>query len=339
MGKKASLSVPQRSKIVTLHDEGYSERLISIKCKVSRKAVHTAIENFKLNRSFADKKRSGRPKKTTPRDDNRMKMIVSRSPCSSIKKVQGALAAKVCHVSSMTISRRLRFDFGLSSRKPARKPLLTKAIKDKRLKFAKAHQHWTSEDWSKVLFSDESCIQQFAVRKQHVRRPKGKRFGPKYTVATMKHPPSQMIWGAMSAKGTAGLYFLTPGTTINGAKYLDLLKDKLKLHMDVHVCYTFMHDGAPCHKAKVVTSYLKKEKVEVLPWPGNSPDLNPIENLWKILKDKVAEKQPTSAKHFCKIIKEVWVMEMTPAYCQTLIHSMPSRIEAVIKNGGGHTKY
>ena len=126
---------------------------------------------------------------------------------------------------------------------------------------------------------------------------------------------------------------------MNGAKYLDLLKDKLKLHMDVHECNTFMHEGAPCHKAKVVTSYLKKEKVEVLPWPGNSPDLNPIENLWKLLKDKIAEKQPTSAKHLCKIIKEVWVMEMTPAYCQTLIHSMPSRIEAVIKNGGGHTKY
>ena len=50
----------------------------------------------------------------------------------------------------------------------------------------------------------------------------------------MKHPPSIMVWGAMSALSTAGLYFLQPGTIINGAKYLDLLKDKLKIHMVVH---------------------------------------------------------------------------------------------------------
>ena len=69
----------------------------------------------------------------------------------------------------------------------------------------------------------------------------------------------------MSSKGTAGLSFLTPGTTINGAKYLDLLKTKLKLHMDVHKCKISMHDGPPYHKAKVMTSYLKKENVEDLP--------------------------------------------------------------------------
>ena len=65
---------------------------------------------------------------------------------------------------------------------------LTKSLKNKRLKFAKDHRHWATEDWSKVLFSDESSIQQFVVRKYNVRRPIGKRFNPKYTVATMKHP-------------------------------------------------------------------------------------------------------------------------------------------------------
>ena len=143
----------------------------------------------------------------------------------------------------------------------------------------------------------------------------------------------------MASKGIAGLYFLTPETTLNGKNCLDLLKDKLKLHMSTHESKIFMHDGAPCHKAKVVTSYLKNEKVEVIQWPGNSPDRNPTENLWKILKDKIAEKQPTSTKHLCEMITLVWVTEITRAYCQALVHSMPSRIEAVIKNRGGHTKY
>ena len=151
-------------------------------------------------------------------------------------------------------------------------------MKDKRLKFTKDYRQWTTEDWSKRLFSDESSIQQFVVRKYNVCRPIGKRFDPKYTVVTMKHPPSQTIWGAMSSKSIAGLHSLTPGTTMNAKKYLHLLKDKLKLHRNIQKSKIFMHDGAPCHNAKVVRSYLKNEKVEVFPWPGNSPDLNPTEN-------------------------------------------------------------
>ena len=74
--------------------------------------------------------------------------------------------------------------------------------------------------------------------------------------------------------------------------------------------------------AAAPTSYLRDEIVEVVPWPGN----NPIENLRQILKDKVSKKQPTSTKHFCKIIKMVLVTEMTAEYCQALVHSMPSQL-------------
>ena len=63
MGKKSSLRVAQRSKIVTLHNEGYSQRQISKKSKVSRKAVQTAIMNFKLNGNFIDKKDHNAPNK------------------------------------------------------------------------------------------------------------------------------------------------------------------------------------------------------------------------------------------------------------------------------------
>ena len=122
-------------------------------------------------------------------------------------------------------------------------------------------------------------------------------------------------------------------------KYSNLLKTKLKLQMDVHECSIFMqHDGPPCQKAKIVTSYLKTEKVMVLPRPRNSLELNPIENLWKTLKEKVAEKQPLLAKHLYEIIKVVRAMVMTLDYRQTLIHSMPSRTESVIKNGARHTQ-
>ena len=212
-------------------------------------------------------------------------------------------------------------------------------MKLKRLNFAKKHINWSREQWSRVIFSDESCIQQFGSRKHSVWRPVGKRFDEKYTQQTMKHSPKIMIWGAMSVKGTAGLFFLTPETTMNGAKYLELLKNKLQLHMNVHECTIFMQDGAPCHKAKIVRNFLKSKKIQVLDWPGNSPDLNPIENLWVILKNKVAEEQPSSLKQLENVIKKVWTLGITSEYCCKLIESVPRRLMMVIDNKGGHTKY
>ena len=111
---------------------------------------------------------------------------------------------------------------------------------------------------------------------------------------TVKHTPGQMIWGAMSVNGTAALYFLPVGVTMNGSPYVNLLREKLQLHMAVHQCSVFMHDGAPCHRFKVVQSFLDQPRINMLEWRGNSPDLNPIENLWSTMERKVAEQQPSS---------------------------------------------
>ena len=148
-----------------------------------------------------------------------------------------------------------------------------------------------------------------------------------------------MIWGGMSVNGTAVLFFLPPGTTMNGQKYVDLLKDKLELHIAIHKCKIFMQDAAPCHRSKIVTQFLKSKKFQILDWPGNSPDSNPIENLWTVLKDKVSEKQPTNTKELEEAIKAVWVLELSAEYCRSLVESMPKRLEAVIKAKGGPTKY
>ena len=133
--------------------------------------------------------------------------MVVRSPTSSTKKLQAALLRKGTRVTQMTISHRLSREFNLKSYKPARKPRLTPVMKAKRLAFAKKHRDWTIQQWSKVLFSDESTFQQFVVRKRHMRRPPGKGYDDKYTVSTMKHPPSQIIWGAMSQHGSGGCSF------------------------------------------------------------------------------------------------------------------------------------
>ena len=112
-----------------------------------------------------------------------------RSPTTSMKKIKAELLRRGRKVSHMTVSRRLSKECNLKSYKPAKKPRLT-AMKAKRLQFANNHQRWTAQEWQNVLFSDELTFQQFAVRKSYVRRPPGKRFDDRYTISSMKHPPS-----------------------------------------------------------------------------------------------------------------------------------------------------
>ena len=330
----------QRAQIVILHKEGVFERQIAARLNVSKTGIHQAITKLVSKRIFCDRKCDGidleKPASVTITSFEGWQFARQHVLQRNFKP---PYFEKGTRVTQMTISRRLSREFNLKSYKPARKPRLTPVMKAKRLAFAKKHRDWTIQQWSKALFSDESTFQQFVVRKRHVRRFPGKRYDDKYTVSTMKHPPSQMIWGAMSQHGIGGLFFLPSGTTMNGEKYAQLLSDKLQLHMHVHKCNIFMQDGAPCHRSKLVTNFLKKKKVKVLDWPGNSHDLNPIENLWTVMKDKVAEKQPSSLPYLCRAIKEVWMKQISKEYCANLVNSMPRHLAAVIQNKGGHTKY
>ena len=95
--------------------------------------------------------------------------------------------------------------------------------------------------------------------------------------------------------------------------------------MNVHQCDIFMEDGAPCPKLNIVTNFSKSKKIQVLDWTGNSPDLNLIENLWVVLKNKVSEQQPSSLKHLENVMKTVWTRELSSEYCRKLIESMPIR--------------
>ena len=63
-----------------------------------------------------------------------------------------------------------------------------------------------------------------------------------------------------------------------------------------------MHD---CHHARKVTDWLQFKNIQLFEWPGNSPDGNPIENLWLLMQDRVAAMQPTLVDHMQQCIEEV----------------------------------
>lgn len=340
MGRKPQLSVAVRSNILLLSEEGYSQRQISKRLKISVASVNKFLKLKDAGESLEPKKRTGRQRKTSSRTDMQIKRLVSQKPFLSAAQIKAELPGILDDVSCRTVQHRLHSELGFKARRPARKPFLTKKMRKKRLEFCRAHANWTAEQWSTVMFSDESVFRQFGNFKTTVRRPPGSSaFSPQYVVPTVKHPPSVMVWGAFSARGRAGLYFLEKNTTMNANRYIDVLDNHLLQFMEIQGCTTFQHDGAPAHKAKKVSLWLREHHITQLDWPGNSPDLNPIENLWVLLKKKMAEKNCSNVEELKNHLKMIWVTDISVELCQSLVMSMPRRIQAVLKNKGYNTKY
>ena len=75
---------------------------------------------------------------------------------------------------------------------------------------------------------------------------------------------------------------------MNSKVYLQIIERKVCRELsDLHLSAIFEQDSAPCHKAKMTAICFKKMKITVSDWPGNSLDLNPIENLWSIVKNRL----------------------------------------------------
>ncbi len=121
-------------------------------------------------------------------------------------------------------------------------------------------------------------------------------------------------------------------------KFLEhfMLPSADKLYGDTD--FVFQQDLAPAHTAKGTKSWFNDHGVTVLDWPANSPDLNPRENLWGIVKRKMRDTRPNNADELKATVKETWA-SIPPQQCHKLITSMPRRIEAVIKAKGAPTKY
>jgi transposase len=118
---------------------------------------------------------------------------------------------------------------------------------------------------------------------------------------------------------------------------LVLKVEKLLPVYHIHEAEYFMQDQAPCHRAKKVTDCSKNESINIFEWPGNSPDLNPIENAWKVMKSRIKRSALSNIEDLKKEIIRVWISEMSQEYFKKLSDSMPKRLENVIRAKGHMT--
>ncbi len=307
MRKTADLTVVQKTIIDTLHKEGKPQTFIAKEAGCSQSAVSKHV----------NRKMHNQPREPQPYEDCQAKSIQEFGWTS-----QGMDWGWGQGIKSTTHRRVEEFGYSCHQR---------------RLTWAKEKKNWTVAQWSKVLFSDESkfCIS-FGNQGPRVWRKSGEAHSPSFLKSSVKFPQSVMIWGAMSSAGVGLLCFLK--TNVTAPVYQEILEHFMlpsadQLFKDAD--FIFQQDLAPAHTAKNTKSWLN---VGVLDCSANSPDLNPIDNLWGIVKRKMRNKRPKNADELKATVKETWA-SIPPQQCHKLITSMPRRIEAVIKAKGAPTKY
>lgn len=148
-----------------------------------------------------------------------------------------------------------------------------------------------------------------------------------------------MFWGFFSKRELGPLVPIKG--ILNSQEYLKLLKEYLiPILNKTDRKLTFMHDNAPIHTAKVVKEFFAENGIEPMIWPPQSPDLNPIENLWADLKRNRQKKigPPNSKQELIAQMTSLW-LEISEEKRQKLSRSLPKRIFEVEQNNGYHTSY
>ncbi|KAG1494619.1 hypothetical protein G6F46_012333 [Rhizopus delemar] len=168
---------------------------------------------------------------------------------------------------------------------------------------------------------------------------------PHHVIPTVKHGGgSVMVWACMTSHGVGYICEIYDGR-MTAPDYIHILKTELADTLAYYRLgdgdFIFQHDNDPKHTAKITTTYLKEEaKYPVLHWPSQSPDLNPIEHMWRHLKLKLAlyEQRARGVHELWERIKIEWETFDRDVCCK-YIDSLPARVQAVIKAKGGNTIY
>ena len=146
----------RRIQVMTLRNEGFSNKHIAKTTGLSVRGIQQICKRVKHTHSFKDRPRTGRPPKLSERNKRlAVKLLKKKEATTATGIVKALKTSHNIQVSRFTVARALK-SFGFSCRIKEKKPKLTEKHKKNRLEWAKKHETWTSDEWRKVIWSDES---------------------------------------------------------------------------------------------------------------------------------------------------------------------------------------
>ena len=309
---------------------------ISRETGVHERTVRRYFKDYQSKKPVANVGRNGRPPKVDHPGKVRIAQIVRHNPAMSSNEIADKVKSTTGNPISPRTVRQTLTNMKYGSKKPRNVPMLTKKHIAARLEFARDNMN---RDWSKVLFSDESFVQLFNNALK-MWTPKGSyRENPQ-----VKDRTKVMFWGAFGLNMKSELRFIDGIMT--GQVYKGILEEHVvpmiqRLNRGTtsrRNGIIFQQDNDPKHTCKLVKSYMEEVGLETLKWPSCSPDLNPIENLWSIVKMAVYKKRPKNKSILKARLIHQWE-NIKPEIIKNLVESMPRRCQLVIENKGKRINY
>jgi transposase len=334
------LSLDRQNSIVLLLESGKSEGQVARELGIS---ISTVSKYKKARLPDLQTAKGGRVSKLTDRDKGQLRKNILNGTWTTATEAHINLVREHHQVSLTSVKRALR-SMGFETKRKIKKPFLATRHKKSRYEWAVAHKDWTVDDWRRVIFSDETKINLWGSDgcRYYWKRPGGP-IRPHHLDLSVKHGAgSLMMWGCMTYSGIG--YGCQIDGIMKAEDYCRILSTSFKDTLE-YWCLDkdeiiFQQDNDPKHTSKQAKVWFKSEGIQVLPWPAQSPDLNPIEHLWRHLKLKLAKYERRA-----KGVHELWERcnkewnEITPEECKKYIDSMPGRVQAVLRAKGGHTSY
>jgi hypothetical protein len=328
------------------------------------------VRKWKGATSIADAPRKGRPKVLTEAARQFITASIRNIWGASIRRTtkelnysEGILANN-CNVSPKTVERFVRStEWGRTAYR-ARKSfmLTTKNIQDRLAFCSKVERElYCSETENgkllreNILFTDESIIELFPPPNGQNMRIRTNDPSSLRPFLIPKHGLKIMVCGGMTSNGVTDLHVVPQKTTINGEYYrshvLPIYFGALAGSVNTHLpgsIFTmpplalFMQDGAPAHSTNINMQLIGEHFPSLWAkgvWPGSSPDLNPIEHVWKILQDSVfIQPRPTNRQELIQRVREAW-FGIPSSSLFALVESFPRRIAECVERHGRETDY
>jgi transposase len=341
-------NTPMRSRVLALLDHGVSKHEISRQTTVPR----STIINWSAERhSRRNKVRSGRPPSLTQRDVRHLISILrknweGRRLCWRKLGQQAGLTA-----SGRTIQRALEAE-GYTRCKACKKPFIDRPAQKARLAYSIEHLNKPEQWWQQHMYSDESTFDTSRRGSAWVTRLSTERDHNDCIQHTFNSGRASVpVWGAISYNWKSELVFLKPtgkrGITASDYQHQVLEPIVGPAFNNYLTGYSpsseglFVEDQAPWHGTKQALVDVKRDLgIPLHKRPPSSPDLNPIENVWRIMKQRIKARAhfPGTYAEMCKAVQEEWD-RLKPSDWNPLIDSMVERVKECEKRKGMQTRW